>query len=322
MQRDEEVVQVDLWLEKKAKLSERNKQFKEATLYWDKLLRRLTRTDGDVIKLAAIHYRLGLAHRALKDHLKSLYHLKYSIRLNASEARYYEAFGRAFLSGGHWRVAKAQFEKAVSLDPKNITYLRQYAWTLLMMGRKDDARLYTLKALKLKPHDRESQWSLVRIYMESEMFLQALELLRQMAREKPKSRRILLCIEECQAKLETTFEGNVLRCLRDGMKCDGQPFSIKDLRRAENLWIEYCLERRLKPESQPNPAVWAAALAWFVLYIYHPQVQEDFDLWLNRFGVGSHELWPCIKNLQEAIGHKLMASKAPGPEPLKKALQV
>jgi tetratricopeptide (TPR) repeat protein len=297
------------WLQQKARSSEKKRQFKEAIDCWDRLLKRMTRASGkeaaDVSDLAQIHYRLGMAHRALKDHNKSIYHLKYSIRLDSSVPRYYEAFGKAYLSGGHWRVAKAQFEKAVSLDPKNRVYLRQYAWVLMMMGKKEEARSFSMKALSLKPTDRESQWNLVRIYMECEMYVHAQQLLKIMERSwKRDLDRVEFLLQECRDKLEASFEGAVMKCLRKGMKCDGDPFTLAQLRDAEKLWIDYCLSKFFKRDAQNIPHIWAAALTWFVFYFdtsKKSSFMEEMDFIFSRFGASSVEVWPCIKRLQEAF---------------------
>ncbi|MBN8554269.1 MAG: hypothetical protein J0L93_02395 [Deltaproteobacteria bacterium] len=312
------LISLNAWLEQKARNSEKKRHYKDAISRWDNLLIRMTRVSAnsdsssvggaaaaDVSELAQIHYRLGMAHRALKDLSKSIYHLKYSIRLDSSVPRYYEAFGKAHLAEGHWLVAQEQFEKAVSLDPKNRIYLRQYAWVLMMMGRKDEARSFSMKALSLKPSDKESQWHLVRIYMESEMPLHAYELLKIMKRgAKRDQKRVEELLEECRNKLEGTFEGSVIRCLRAGMKCDGKPFTIAQLREAEQMWKDYCLSKYFRKEAQGLPNVWAAAAAWLVYYLNHEadsSFTADADFIFSRFAASSVEVWPCIKRLQEVF---------------------
>lgn len=297
------LVDLNRWLEGKAKWSERHKQFREAAQYWENLLLRLTRESEkgrvDVSRLAAIHYRLGLAHRALNDDEKSLYHLKYSVRLNSSEPRYFEAFGRAFLSGGHWRVAKAQFRKAIQLDPKNVTFLRQYASVLLMMDKKEDALLYAKKAYRLKRSDRECQLSLVRVYMELEKFTHALVILHRMRR----TQKVRDLIESCLAKRVFTLEGAVLTCLRRGMPCDESPFNLSDIRQAEDWWTKYCLtfEWEVLPASLPH--VWAAALTFLVVWTRNTAMDME-EVW-TRYQVSGVEVWPRIRDLQEALSLKL-----------------
>lgn len=297
-------IDVTAWLERKARECEKNKLYREATVYLSKLLARLTRTASatsiDVTDLAAIHYRLGLAHRALRDSSKSLYHLKYSIRLNAHEPRYYEAFGKAFLSGGHWRVAKTQFEQAVQLDPKNAIYLRQYAWVLLMMGQKAEALSYAKKALQLKPADKENHLIVVRAYMESGMYLDAVAHLKRLSISSPKIKTLL---KDCYEKLEGSFDGSVLWWLKKGLLCDGRPFTIKDLRTAEAHWIQFCLHTKSHERVVQQPVVWAAALSWLVHYKNETPAFENSDssFILERFNVASVDVWPMIKKLSEVL---------------------
>lgn len=299
--KESSVVSIVGWLNDAARSSEKLKRYKDAARFWNSLLRRLTfessLTHIDVTRLAAIHYRLGLAHRALNDDRKSLYHLKYSTRLNSSEPRYFEAFGRAFLSGGHWRVAKAQFEKAIKLDPKNVTYLRQTAWVLLMMGRKSEALNYARRAYELNP-TRESCLALVRVQMEMDHILQALRLLRTLKRTK----RVSQLMEECFEKLDLTFEGAVLKCLRKGIVCDGHPFSLWHLRRAEEFWIDFCSNRdSVTTGSRGLPNVWAAAVACYVLYSSSSK-EFSLDDIAVRFGATTLEIWPRLKDVQLSIG--------------------
>jgi hypothetical protein len=304
---DLKLIYLNRWLELKAKAFERQRRFREATRFWENLLRRLTHQSAseevDVARLAAIHYRLGLAHRALNDDRKSLYHLKYSVRLNSSEPRYYEAFGRAFLSGGHWRVARAQFEKAIRLDPKNVTYIRQAAWVLLMMGRKNEALQYARRAFGLQK-TRESALSLARVYMEMNMFFHALQLLKAQR----KTKRVSAILSECLEKLELTSEGAVLKCLRKGIVCDGNPFSLWDLRRAEDLWTDFCISKSERPAEQTLPNVWAAALSALVLFQRAPSGSWNMDDLAVRFGATTIEIWPRLKDLQESL---CLASGAP-----------
>jgi tetratricopeptide (TPR) repeat protein len=306
-EKSQPVIFLNQWLDESARSSEKLRHFKEAAHYWSHLLQRLTYQSSiehiDVTRLAAIHYHLGLAHRALNDDRKSLYHLKYSVRLNSTEARYYDAFGRAFLSGGHWRIAKAQFEKAIRLDPKNVAYLRQAAWVLLMMGRKSEALVYARKAFELQKN-KDSLFALVRVYMEMNMYLQALQLLKTAKR----TRRVVNLIEECVDKLELTAEGAVMKCLRKGITCDGNPFSLWDLRKAEEVWIEFCVAKMGQPIERVLPNVWAAALSWFVLYSRDPNSFESLDQIATRFGATSLEIWPRLKDLQESL--QLTATQA------------
>lgn len=294
------------WLEQRARHLEKQRDHRGTVEVLNKLLKALTRTTYAqrvrVETLASIHYRLGLAHRALNDSTKSLAHLKTSIQLNSSEPRYYEAFGKAYLSGGHWRVAKTQYERALSLDPKNAACIRQYAWVLMMMGKKDEARMYSLRALRLNPSSREGQWHLIRIYMESELFLQALLLLKCLKRKKGEEQKIAQLIEECKSKLEATFEGSVLRIMREGLRSisDDVEFSIPLWREAERLWIDFCISktgyRRQGWDTKPH--IWAAAVAYLAI-LNDPKQDMPSDDLFARFQATSVEVWPCIRHLQE-----------------------
>ncbi len=297
-----QTIKLTHWLNLKAMEFEKKREFREAAHYLSLFLRRLTKTarteEVDVAQLADVHYRLGMAHRGLKDTSKSMYHLKYSIRLNSSEPRYYEAYGRAYLTSGHWRVAKTQFEKAIQLQPKNTTYLRQYAWVLLMMGRKEEAKKYSERALELAPKSREGKWTLVRVYMESNLYVQAWALLKKMQKSTPHSMRLFNLLQECESQLETTFEGMVLKILRRGMKADGDPFSLLDLKLAEEFWVEHCLKMVDRPLTEvSSPYRWAAAVCWYVAHkrqILGLESEEIFE----RFAVHSSDVWPCLKRLQ------------------------
>lgn len=297
------------WLEHRARRAEKERNYRDAVDLLNKLLKALTRTTYAqrvrVETLASIHFRLGLAHRALNDSVKSMHHIKTSIQLNSSEPRYYEAFGRAYLSGGHWRVAKAQFERALSLDPKNIACLRQYSWVLMMMDKKEDALSQSLRALRLNPSSRESQWHLIRIYMESELYLQALVLLKCLRRKKGEEEKVAHLVEECKSKLEATFEGSVLRILKEGLRlASGQAdFSIPLWREAERIWTDFCVSRGgyRKVQVEQRPHLWAAAVAYLTLlndpHSPHRTADEIFD----QFQASSIEVWPCIRHLQESM---------------------
>jgi tetratricopeptide (TPR) repeat protein len=202
-------------------------------------------------------------------------------------------------------VAKTQFERAISLDPQNIACLRQYSWVLMMMDKKEEARLFSLKALRLNPSSRESQWHLIRIYMESEMYLQALLLLKCLRRKKGEEDKTAHLIDECKSKLEFTFEGSVLRILREGIRAASghADFSIPLWREAERIWVNFCISkapyRRQRVENKPH--IWAAAVAYMVL-INDPAIKYvEADEIFNRFQTTGVEVWPCIRHLQESM---------------------
>jgi pentatricopeptide repeat protein len=232
--------------------------------------------------------------------MKSLYHLKYSIRLDDSEPRYYHAFGRAFLRGGQLGVAKTQFERAVRLDPKNPIYLRQYSWLLLMIGKKTEARLYAKKAVELAPEDLKARWCLVRAYMESRMYAHALNLLKQM-RQNPGvevDSRFRYAIDECQFRLNQSPEGAVIRMIRQGMRIDGHPFHMKHFRWAEQAWLDYCAVERPHRSRALLPA-YAAAISWLSLDDQEADQPGCFETVLERFKTSSQEVWPVIKKFQD-----------------------
>ena len=298
------LVEMRNWLDAKARSFERKRNYRDAISYWERLLIQLTRTSYsrtvDVSDLAAIHYRLGLAHRAMRDPMKSIHHLKYSIRLNSSEPRYYEAFGKAFLSGGHWKVAKSQFERAIRLDPQNPTYLRQYAWVLLMMGKKELARSYAEKAFVLKPRDREGRWHLIRVYMECGLYFHAARLLKRFKVKESEVERRLQLLQECREREDSTFEGLVIHFLRRGMRVDGRPFDLLDFRRAEFLWETFCLSsHRDSKENFSQPHIWAAAVAAIVFSERKREKYFDMTYVFDQFSAGSVDVWPLMKRIQE-----------------------
>lgn len=293
------------WLDRKARNHERKREFRQAISIWARLLGLLThapKAEGaDVTRLAAIHYHLGMNHQALKDNMKSIYHLKYSIRLNASEPRYYQAFGKAYLQGGHWQVAKTQFEKAVRLDPKNSSYLRQYSWVLLMMGKKEEAKFYAKKAFEILPTEIKNQWCYVRALMESKFYLQAIQVLKKM--DDPESKdRINFLIGDCAARAECLIDGLVLRYLKTAMKFDAKPFHLAHYRAAEELWVRFCSYE--KPiQGDPSLAqAYAAAVAWVCLErgALLP-VDFGFEDLLLRFSTNSTELWPILKRVRAFV---------------------
>lgn len=294
------------WIEQRARSFEKKRMFRESIHYWSKLLKALTQSHdsdlADVSRLAAIHYRLGVNHQALKENSKSIYHLKYSIRLDASEPRYYEAFGRAFLRGGHLAVARIQFERAVRLDPKNSEYLRQYSRVLMLLGKLPESRLYARRALELSPQDPKIIWNLVRIYFESRMYFHALSILKRLELNPERSAKIQEVKRQCLYQLDQTLEGKVMSALRRGMKMDGKPFHLKHFRMAEQLWIEYSLMENPARSVRIKANVWAAALSLVTLN----SSQESFEMsslddLLIRFSTDSLQVWPAINKLSQYV---------------------
>ncbi len=292
------------WLKARAKSFEKDGQHKQAIEVWQRLLDHLTKRAhlapaADVTDLAAIHYRLGLNHRALRDNFKTLYHLKYSIRLNSQEPRYYQAFGKAFIQGGQWDVARAQFERAVRLDPRNPSYLRQYASLLLAMGRRDEARLYARKAVAAAPESVSSLKCLARVYFQSRMYSHAMAVLKKAKIQgAPGMERL---IDQCEKRLLASFEGQVLRNLRTFMRLDGQPFHLRHYRWAESFWLAYsaCEGSRFRT-SRPREI--AASLSWLALW-EGAGIPENF-FWedhLQRFCVDSLSVWPWLKKFQDFL---------------------
>jgi tetratricopeptide (TPR) repeat protein len=290
------------WLEHRAQFCEKTQSYREAITYWSKLLSIVVRSKrkefSDVTYLARIHYHLGMNHQAVNDPLKSIYHLKYSIRLNSSEPRYFQAFGRAYLKGGHWPVAKTQFERAVRLDPTNTSYLRQYSWVLLMMGKRAEARLYARRAMDLNSDDPKNCWCLVRAYMESKMYSHALVMLRELRFVKDFREKAQFAYEECLARVSSTLEGAVLEILKIGMKLDGRPFHIAHFRWAQDLWHRFVVAEN-PHDLKIGPHAWAGALAWQTLESMKSQAPFTFDEILDRFSCDSQTLWPVVFRLRD-----------------------
>jgi len=296
-------IQMTEWLELKARNHERRREFREAIQSWKKLLELLThapKTEGsDVTHLALIHYHLGMNHQALKDNMKSIYHLKYSIRLNSSEPRYYQAFGKAYLRGGHWQVAKTQFEKAVRLEPGNASYLRQYSWVLLMMGRKSEARYYAKMAYEISQKDSKNQWCYVRALMESKNYLKAAQMLRGISCDPDSKDRVKYLLTECVERADEMLDGAVVRYLRAAMKFDGKPFHLGHYRSAEALWIRFCAFERPSLAQSSSLQSYAAAIAWVSLERGALQPMDfGFEDLLLRFSADSTGLWPILKRVR------------------------
>lgn len=294
------------WIEKRARSFEKRRMYRESIECWSKLLNTLTRSHdaeiADVSRLAAIHYRLGVNHQALKENSKSIYHLKYSIRLDASEPRYFEAFGRAFLRGGHLTVARIQFERAVRLDPENSEYLRQYSLVLMLLGKLPEARLYARRALELNSQDPKLIWNLVRIYFESRMYCHSLSVLKRLPVNAEWASRIERLKRECLFHIDQTLEGQVMSSLKRGMRLDGQPFHLQHFRMAEQLWIEFSLMENPSRSRKIKPQVWAAALSLVILNL-SPQESEGnaLDDLLLRFSTDSIQVWPAVSKLSQYI---------------------
>ncbi len=197
-------------------------------------------------------------------------------------------------------MAKTQFEKAVNLDPKNITYWKQYAWVLWMMGKKDEARASAKKALGLNPNNKDLLWLLVRIYLDSEMPIHALSLLRQLKHRSEGSSRVAALIQKCNEGIEGSFEGRVLRTLRRGMRFDGMPFVLPDYRQAEDLWFSFCVSTEFQKMKCRTIGACAAALAWAVLSLEN-RARILFEDISGRFHTDATTVWPILKRLQEFL---------------------
>lgn len=306
MNADQNAVDFCKWIEGRARSFEKRRMYRESIQCWSKLLRALTKSHNaevaDVSRLAAIHYRLGVNHQALKENSKSLYHLKYSIRLDASEPRYFEAFGKAFLRGGHLTVARIQFERAVRLDPTNVEYLRQYSMVLMLLGKLPEARLYARRALELSPSDSKLVWNLIRIYYESRMYFHTLSLLRRMPCTADRKAKIEQVKKECLFHIDRTLEGQVMSSLRKGMRLDGVPFHLGHFRSAEQLWIEFSLMENPGRSRRIKPHVWAAALSLVVLNSSSAETDSvALDDLLIRFSTDSIQVWPAINKLSQYI---------------------
>ena len=299
------VVQIDAWIETRARFLEKCRDYKGALIYWQRLLNivvgRRDHEQADVTKLAAIHYRMGLAHRILKDNRKSLHHLKYCVRLNSQEPRYFDAFGRASLAGGHWTVANEQFQRALKLDPLNPTFLRRQAWVCLMMEKKESALRLVERAIVLRPKCRESLFLKAKILAEKNDFLKAIETLK-LLRPDPRARKALAY---CREKLNLSFAGATLSIAKRGMTCEATPFRLQDMRQVEKIWRQLCEEIPEKLLSLHLPNSWAAALAWFVLHCRAEVGREENDLTLDtlshRFGATPNDIWPCLLRIQRAL---------------------
>lgn len=293
------------WLRRRAQKLSKARDFAGLISCLTRLLRLLTASKADVADLARVHYQLGLAHRALRDHRKSLYHFKFSVRLNEGEAKYHQAFGKAFMTGGQLKVAQAQFEKALELAPQNPVYLRQYAWLLIIMGKKAQARRFALKALRETPMDPETLMIWIRVCLECEMFVAADLAIRKVKKIRGSERRVATLESICREQLSVSFEGMTLKYLRSALDLSPQVFHIGDLRRAESIWKQVCISG-VSTYRVGKPQVWAAAMIYVVLYEKDPWMMS-LEMLLEKFGTTTAELFPFVKRIQrfqELVGHQ------------------
>jgi tetratricopeptide (TPR) repeat protein len=193
------------------------------------------------------------------------------------------------------KVAQAQFDRALELDPTNPALLRRYAWVLMMMGRLKSAKIYARKAVKLRPNSRENSLLLARIYIEEHEYLKAIEILKPFSRH----RQVEKVLEICKSRLALSYEGAVFQMLLKGMVCDEQPFTLNDLKKAQNLWSETLREIPVRSLIGHLPSSWSAALAWLVLQEREKESYFTMDDVAVRFGSATQDIWPCVLRLQE-----------------------
>lgn len=279
------VIGVDSWLASRAHRAERRGELHKAVEYWRRLL-SYGKSSGvlDDPELARIHFELGKLHTRLKNRIKSIYHLRASIRLHEDQPHYYEAFGRAFFSAGHWRIAKTQFQKATSLDPNNDQYWRQYALALFKLHQEGLAIRAAEKAVNLNPGEEKNHLLLAQFYAENFQWDKAREVLRAAGSEVKSVSMIKTCQEALNRKYRLSLEGSVLNFLRRRMVLDGEPFTIFHLRKAESYWKDFCRSDKRIERKRTNMKlmrIWAAALAYASLEKDEPEVlvrvSKDFD---------------------------------------------
>ncbi len=299
--KNKKIIGLDSWIESKARLCEVRGDYPSALRFWNLLLKRMLnrreRERADVTKLAAIHYRLGIAHRALKDIRKSFHHLKYCVRLNSNEARYFDAFGQAYLSGGHWVVASEQFQRALKLEPSNPAILRRQAWVYLMLEKKELALRTVERALFLRPKSRESLILLARVHSELGNYLKAIEILTPL-RVDSKVQKILRL---CRDRFLVSFAGATLSIAKRGMICEPAPFKLSDLRKAHQIWKAFCEFTPEQVLSVHLPNAWAAALAWYILCLRGADSDYLVENIAQRFGATGNDLWPCLLRMQRML---------------------
>jgi serine/threonine protein kinase/Flp pilus assembly protein TadD len=89
----------------------------------------------------------------------------------------YMAFGRIARGEGRWEQSIAYYEQCLTLDPRNVGFLMEAAWTYTMLRRFPDAlRLYD-RALDILPNSLEIMAAKANIYQAQGMLQEAAKLL-------------------------------------------------------------------------------------------------------------------------------------------------
>lgn len=294
------------WMRRRAIELEQKDRHQEAIELWRSMLRRMTlRPQTKDFELANVHFQLGRLHLLSRNPMRAIFHLKHAIRKQPGRAAFYEQFSRAFVMIGHWRASKSQLEKALSIEPKNSSYLRQYSWVLSKMGLQKEAMSALRRAMEIKPFDKSNRWQYVQLLIDAEDWAKAALFLRKMKRMGMYSWKVEAASDFVERKLRVSLLGGVVLYLRKLVRCDGRPFHLGHLRRAQEIWANYCSEQKAKLSKKANVhliRVWACAVAYLALEKEDPK----FLNYLARaHKVEPDEIWAATALIeQESIPEK------------------
>lgn len=289
---DAPLVSLNDWLVSKAVSLEKRNLKAEAVSCWRKLLDRQIFEGASELSSAEVHFRIGCLQLELGNRIKAVFHFRSAIRLDPKRAAYFEAFGRCFLLSGHWRIAKHQFEKALRLDGTSQPLWAVYAWTTLKSGETHRALKISDKVLASQSANEECFLYLAQILSETGQWSKLSALIKKWkAAQKGAPGPVLKrTVDECRRRYRLCFQGAVHQFIRKRAPVDGQPFTLKDLRVAEAVWLKFCQKQSAFANRRASlrlTKVWAAASYASLLA---EEDEEGIERLARRFIVKSHEI--------------------------------
>lgn len=89
-----------------------------------------------------------------------------ALRLNPGYARAHAGLGGILVEADRdYKAAVAEYRKALELEPKNVTYLNDLAWTYYRAGQLDEAREAFQQAIQIEPENLVGQTNLGWVYL-------------------------------------------------------------------------------------------------------------------------------------------------------------
>lgn len=298
------VVPISSWLKDRASKAGRQGDLDGALSLWRRYLKHSSK---DALMTAEAHYELGLVNDRLGEATRAVFHFGSAVRLEPSNPRYHQAFGRTFLNLHHFRLAKGHFEEAIRLEPANDCHWRHYSWALFQAGDLDRALKAAKKALQLKPQSERCLWLYVHLLTEKRLWKDAARTLQQWRRVRPHSKRLQFCIEFSQKKFSLSLQGAVHQFIRKRLVCDGKPFQLAHIRAAEQVWSQFC--ERYQEFSQKRAQlrlvrIWALASAIFSL---KNSFSGDYEKLARRYDIKTYELEAAVRIVAGPdLGEKLV----------------